>query len=262
MDKELEQTLRYLRLRGLLAHWDEYLTVAEKESFSRVRLLQYVLEEEKKSKQENARKQRLKRAQIREHLVMETYPFDRQPNLNREKIQSMYDSFDFMEKSRNIIWVGPTGCGKTGLATSFLVQAIRRGYTGRYVLFSDLIGELHASVADLSSNKVIKRFLRYDCLLVDELGYIEVESSQIALFFTLMQKRHKRRPTLITSNLGFSEWRSFLRNDHLTAALIDRLTENSYVINMKECITLRPKLSDVHEMPDYPRDLMASSGGR
>jgi DNA replication protein DnaC len=57
-----------------------------------------------------------------------------------------------------------------------------------------------------------------------------------------MQKRHKKTTNLITSNLGFSEWQTFLKNDHLTAALIDRLTENSHVINMKNCVSLRAKL--------------------
>jgi DNA replication protein DnaC len=78
---------------------------------------------------------------------------------------------------------------------------------------------------------------------IDEIGYVEAEPVQVGLFFTLMHKRHRRKPTLITSNLGFSEWPSFLKNDHLTAALIDRLTENSHVINMKNCLSLRPKLS-------------------
>jgi DNA replication protein DnaC len=78
-------------------------------------------------------------------------------------------------------------------------------------------------------------------LLVDELGYIEVEPVQVGLFFTLMHKRHKRKPTLITSNLGFSQWTSFLKNNALTAALIDRLTENSHILNMKNCVSLRPK---------------------
>jgi DNA replication protein DnaC len=55
--------------------------------------------------------------------------------------------------------------------------------------------------------------------------------------------RHKKKPTLITSNLGFADWKSFLKSDHLTAALIDRLTETSYVFNMKDCVTIREKLS-------------------
>ena len=77
------------------------------------------------------------------------------------------------------------------------------------------------------------------------LQYVEVEPAQVGLFFTLMQKRHKSKPTLLTSNLGFSEWSSFLKNKHLTAALVDRLTENSHVINMINCVSLRPKLDPV-----------------
>jgi len=242
MDKDLVETLKYLRLGGLLAHWDEYLAVAEKGRYSPVRLLQHVLAEEVKLKRDNARQQRLKRAQIPEPLVMETFPFDEQPKLNKKRILSLYDAFEHMEKSQNLIWVGPTGCGKTGLATAFLIQAIHRGYTGRYVLFSELVSELYSSVADHSEEKVIKRYLAYDCLLIDEVGYVEVEAVQVGLFFTLMHKRHRRRPTLITSNLGFSDWRSFLKNDHLSAALIDRLTEQSHVFNMKSCVSLRPKL--------------------
>jgi DNA replication protein DnaC len=79
-------------------------------------------------------------------------------------------------------------------------------------------------------------------LLIDEIGYVEVEPVQVGLFFTLMQQRHKKKSTLITSNLGFAEWGSFLKNTHLTAALIDRLTENSHVFNLKGCRTLRDPL--------------------
>jgi DNA replication protein DnaC len=140
--------------------------------------------------------------------------------------------------------MGRTGCGKTGLATGFLIQAINRGYSGRFITFPALIQELFASVADHSEAKVLKHYQSYDCLVIDELGYIEVEPVQVGLFFTLMQQRHRRKPTLITSNLGFDDWRSFLKNDHLTAALVDRLTENSHVINMKGCVTLRPKLDN------------------
>ncbi len=141
-------------------------------------------------------------------------------------------------------WLGPTGCGKTGLATSFMNQAIDRGYTGRFILFPELLEELYAAVADHSEKKVLKRYASYDCLHIDEVGYVEVEQVQVGHFFTLMHRRHKKSPTFITSNLGFDEWRSFLKNDHLAAALIDRFTENCHVFNMKECISLRTKIHD------------------
>ena len=103
---------------------------------------------------------------------------------------------------------------------------------------------LYNSIADHSEDRLLKKLAAYDCLLVDEVGYVEVEPVQVGLFFTLMHERHKKKTTLITSNLGFSQWGSFLKNDHLTAALLDRLTETSYVINMKDCESLRAKLDE------------------
>jgi len=242
MDEQVIEMLRYIRLGGLLANWDRYIEIARKGNFSHVRLLKYIIEEEYKIKKENSRKMRLSRAKIPEKFVMETFPFVRQPNLNKKKILNIYDSFDYMSKNQNVIWIGTTGTGKTGLATAFLIQAINRGCSGRFVLFPELIEMLYQSVADHSQGNMITKFASYDCLLIDEIGYVEVEPVQVGLFFTLMNKRHKKKTTLITSNLGFQQWNSFLKNNPLTAALIDRLTENSHVINMKNCVSLRPKL--------------------
>lgn len=245
MNEKRTQMLKYLRFSGLLANWDRYLSIAQKGNYSHVRLLDHVVEQEYKIKKENAAKMRLARARIPEKFVIETFPFDRQPKLNKKKIVNMYDRFDYMEKCRNLIFMGPTGTGKTGLATAFLTHAIDCGYNGRFVPFAELVEQLYQSVADHTEARVIKSFAATDCLLIDELGYVEVEPVQVGLFFTLMHKRHKKKTTLITSNLGFSQWSSFLKNDHLTAALIDRLTENSHVVNMKDCVSLRPKLDPV-----------------
>jgi DNA replication protein DnaC len=241
MDDELKRKLKDLRLGGLLAHWDEYLTLAAEQRFSHARLLTHILEQEWRIKRENARQRRLKQAGIPEPLAIETYPFHKQPKLNKKKVMALYDSLSFITNKENIIWLGRTGRGKTGLATSFLIQAINQGYTGKYILFAELISEFYRSAADHSQAKVLKKYLAYDLVLIDEIGYVDVEAAQVGLFFTLMQKRHKTKPTLLTSNLGFSEWGSFLKNDHLTEALVDRLTETSHVFNMKECVGIRPR---------------------
>lgn len=245
MNEDLEKKLKYVRLNGLLVNWDRYLKTAQKGNYSLVRLLEYIVDEEYKIKKENSRKRRQIRAKIPEKFAIETFPFSKQTKLSKKKILTIYDSFDYMSKNQNIIWIGPTGTGKTGLATAFLINAIDHGYNGRFILFPELIELLYKSVADHTEGKVLKKFTSYDCLLIDELGYVEVEPVQVGLFFTLMQKRHKKKPTLITSNLGFAEWKSFLKNANLTAALIDRLTENSHIINMKQCTSLRSRLDKI-----------------
>jgi DNA replication protein DnaC len=247
MDEELQQILKYLRLGGLLAHWDELLAEARRGRFSHERLLKHVLEAEYRTKSDNARILRRKRAHIPELLEIETFPFTRQPKLDRKRIMSLYDRFDYMTKQQNLVWLGPTGCGKTGLATGFLLQALDRGYRGYFITFPELVAELYASLADRSEQQVLRKYARYDCLVIDEVGYVEIEPAQVGLFFTLMQKRHKTKTTLITSNLGFSEWGSLLKNNQLTGALLNRLTETSHVINMKNCHSLRPKLDEAGE---------------
>lgn len=193
MNEELKQILKYLRLWGLLARWDELLAEAQRGRFSHERLLQHVLQAEFRTRSESARLLRRKRAHIPEFLEIETFPFHRQPKLNRKRIMSLYDSFDYMTKQRNIIWLGPTGCGKTGLATGFLLQALDRGYRGYFITFPELLAELYASLADHSEAKLLRKYAAYDCLLIDEIGYAEVEPAQVGLFFTLMQKR--KRPS-------------------------------------------------------------------
>jgi DNA replication protein DnaC len=242
MDERVQKILKQLRLWGLLEHWDKWLGEARQGRFSHERLLQHVLEAEYRIQQEHGRLLRRKRAQPPEPLEIETFPFTRQLKLDRKRIMSLYDSFDYMTKKQNIIWLGPTGCGKTGLATSFLLQAVDRGHRGYFISFAELVAKLYASLADHSQEKLLRKFSSYDCLLIDEVGYVEVEAVQVGLFFTLMQRRHKTKTTLITSNLGFSEWGSFLKNAQLTSALLDRLTETSHVINMKNCRSMRDRL--------------------
>jgi DNA replication protein DnaC len=241
MDEKLKEQSKFLRLTGLIENWNNYTKKAQQENYSNIRFLKYIIEEEYNTKKENSRRLRLNRAGIPEKLVIETFPFNRQPKLNKKKILNIYDSMDYVYQKRNIIMVGNTGVGKTGLATSFLINAINQGYKGRFINFNDLVNILYRSVADHSEEEVLKKFDAYDCLLIDELGYIEIESIQVGLFFSLLQKRHKTKSTIITTNLGFAEWNSFLKNTQLTAALIDRLTENSHVLNMKNCISLRKK---------------------
>src|SRR3972149_6196194 len=149
-DEELVAMLRYLRLGRLLGRWDETLEEARQERYSSERLLRYVVEEEYRAKREKARLLRRQRANIPKMLEMETFPFQKQPKLNRQRVMSLYDNFDYMTKQRSVIWLGPTGCGKTGLATAFLLQAIDRGYRGYFITFPELLQALFQSLADRS----------------------------------------------------------------------------------------------------------------
>jgi DNA replication protein DnaC len=240
-DAELEATLQLLGLQHLREHWDECLEKAKTEKPSYYRFLSDLVREEGAYRREKLRLSRIKRAKITEPWVMNTFPFDLQPNLKKRFVLELYDSLDFMKKPQDLIFIGPTGCGKSGLATSYLTHALNQGYRGYWIDFKDLLDLLWRAIADHTDKKVIKRFADISCLAIDELGYAPIRKEQAGLFFDLMKRRHKKKTTLITTQLGYEEWADFLQNKHLTAALLDRMTENCTVFNMRRCISIRPK---------------------
>ena len=106
MDEELQKILKHLRLGGLLAHWDKLLAEARRGRFSHERLLKHVLQAEYRVKIEQGQLLRRERAHIPELLEIETFPFARQPKLDRKRIMSLYDRFDYVTKQQNIVWLG------------------------------------------------------------------------------------------------------------------------------------------------------------
>lgn len=241
LDQKISDELTFLGLKNLRENWDLILGEAKKRTPSYHKFLEDLMAAEVADKKERQRKSRIKRANIDEPWVMETFPFIRQPNLKKKLVMEMYDSLDYMKTAHDLVLMGPTGCGKSGLATSFLIHAINQGYRGYFIDFKALLLLLYQAVADHTEKKVLKRFQTYDALLIDEMGYATIEKEQAGMFFDLMKQRHKKKTTLITTQLGFDEWGSFLKNPHLTAALIDRITENCTVFNMKKCISIRAK---------------------
>ncbi len=241
MDNVPVRQLRYLGFHDLAENWQPVMKKATRYRPSYHKFLCELIETEYERKVEKTRLARIKRAKIPEVLVMETFPFDKQPRLKKKLVLDLYDSLQFMSEHQDLIFIGPTGCGKTGLATAFLVHALSEGFRGLFVDFKDLLNTLHQSQGDYSEGRLMKRLAAYDVLLIDELGYLAGKKEQASLFFDLMRRRQKGSTTIITKQLGFDEWGSFLHDPHLTAALVDRITVNCAVFNMKDCISIRPK---------------------
>lgn len=241
MNDSIFEKLKFLGLSCLYENWDEALKSAAKKKPSYLTFLKTTIEREYEAKVERARLARIKRAKIPELLVMETFPFLKQPKLDKKTVYELYDSLSFIKDKSVLLFIGPTGCGKTGLATAFLAHAINSGCKGLFTSFSDLLDRLQRSEGDMTQSRVISHLVAFDVLLIDELGYRMCNKKQAGLFFEIMSRRHQKTTTIITTQLGFEEWEDFLHDTHLTAALLDRITVNCAVFNMKDCISIRPK---------------------
>jgi DNA replication protein DnaC len=166
-----------------------------------------------------------------EQWTLESFPFKRQPGVNQRQVRTLAE-LDFIPKAQNIVFIGPTGVGKTGLACGILLKALQNGYRGIFLRAQDLFDEMYASLADRSTRKLLNYLTRVDLLLVDEMGYLNLRPEQTNIFFKLMEERYRRRATIITTNLDYAEWHGFLGNKHLVEALLSRLRHQCHTLRI------------------------------
>jgi DNA replication protein DnaC len=232
MTEELEQLLRNLHLKRILEIYDDHLKTSEKNDATYTDFLLGLLRPQWHARQEQSLEWRIKRAGLPEQWTLETFPYAKQPGVNRRQIRG-FAELDFIGKAENIVFIGPTGVGKTGLATGLLLKALQNGYRGQFIRAQDLFDEMYASLADRSTRKLVDRLARLDLLHIDELGYVNCRPEQANIFFKLMEERYNKKATLITTNLVYEEWANFLGNKLMVDALLGRLRHRCHTVTIK-----------------------------
>ncbi len=232
MNNDITELFNELKFKGMAAVFANLLTKAERDGWSHQDLLLQLLQEELIYRRERSTQYRLSQAQIPWSWTLNSFPFESQSAVNRTQIMTLA-GLDFMQRGENIIFTGPTGTGKSGLASGILRQAIVAGYRGRFYNVQDLLDELYASLADHSTIRLLRKLCRFDLLVLDELGYLTLTSEQMNSFFKLMKERYEaNRPTIITTNLDFEHWYDILQPKDMVDALLDRLRHRCCIIHI------------------------------
>jgi len=222
MDDELRQYLKSLRLSRMIELLDEEIAIARQNDSTYEDFLLRLLRAQWHDRQEKALEWRKKRARLPFPWTLKSFPFKKQPGVKRRQINGLA-TLDFIPRAQNIVFVGKTGVGKTGLASGLLLQALESGYRALFVKAQDLFDEMYASLADRSTPKYVRSLAKVDVLAIDEMGYANVRPEQANIFFRLMEERYMRKPTIITTNLAYDEWHRFLGNPPMVEALLSRL---------------------------------------
>ena len=230
MDDDLQQLLKSLGLTRVLEILDRELAKAEQAEPSYAEFLARLLREEHHAQQDRYLDFRVKRARLPERWSLDTFPWKQQPGVKRKTIEQLAE-LDFIARATNVVLVGPTGTGKTGLASAILLKALHAGHRGLFIKAQDLFDDMYRSLADHSSRRLLNSLIRMDILLIDELGYLNLRPEQSNIFFKLMEERYGKKATLITTNLDYDEWYAFLGQKDMVAALLDRLRHH--------CLTIR-----------------------
>lgn len=228
---EIKKYVSELKIPGVNQGLNMNIEEAYKFDKSYEEFLRDILIEAYDMRKENGKKNRIKNARFPYKKYLDELKVDYLPEDCRKKLKEL-KTLNFIGEGRNIIFAGNPGTGKTHISIGLGIEACNMGYKVYFTTVASLINELKESRSEKKLYTFEKRFEKYDLIVADELGYISFDKEGSEILFTFLSLRAERKSTIITTNLSFDRWNEIFNDAVLTAALIDRLTHKSYVINM------------------------------
>lgn len=222
------ETLELLHIKEL---FPTHLERAIHEELSLTDSLFDLTEKELDFRRKRALEIRLKRANFPYLKGIKDFDFDFQPKLKKAEVMDCI-TLRFMDTSSNLLFIGNSGVGKTHLATSIGIEAVNRNLSVCFILSNELIERLERSHKKGVLEAALKRYSKFDVLIIDEIGYLPMSLNGANLFFQLINKRYEKKSTILTSNIPLSQWTEVFQDKKLTNAIIDRLIHHSKIISI------------------------------
>ncbi len=136
----------------------------------------------------------------------------------------------WIEAGEPVVLLGDCGTGKTHLLIGLGLAACEQGRRVRYITCAQLVNELVEAADERQLSRVVGRYGRLDLLLLDELGYVQIDPRGAELLFQIITEREERASIAVGSNLPFSEWGTVVADPRLVAAIVDRITFNAHIL--------------------------------
>lgn len=212
--------------------YDHHSEEASRNSISYLEFLDKLLSAEIEAKKDRAAKTNLRLAKLPYVKRLDQFDFEFQPSANERKINEL-KTLGFLERSENVIFLGPPGVGKTHLAVGLAVEALKNGYTAYFLSAHELIAMIRENIESGRIHRKIKSLSKPGLLIIDEVGYAAMDDEVAHYFFQIISNRYEKGSIILTSNKSYGSWGDVFGSNVVATAILDRLLHHSSTINIK-----------------------------
>jgi DNA replication protein DnaC len=227
----LQEVLRALGLDQAADGLDTAVGKAIARNDAPTALLDSLMREQLRVFAEQRAKAALKRSAIFPLTTFDAFDFDYPKSIDRDLVLKAA-SLDFVREKTNVVFIGPSGVGKTHLANAIGQLACLRGYRVRFTVAADLVNDLVSGQARNTLHRRLAAWSAPDVLLIDELGYLSFDARGADLLYQVFNKRYQRASTLVTTNLPFKDWGKLFHNAAAASAIADRLVHKGILVRI------------------------------
>lgn len=229
--QQLVRNLEYLSLKQMIAHLNEVIDFSIHNQLSFMDTLVKLSNYEIDVREQNMIHTMVKVGAFPHRKELGEFDFQFQPSVNKQQMLD-FASLRFIEGNENIVFLGPSGVGKTHLATSIGIAAAKKRTSTYFIKCHDLIQNLKRAMLENRLEARLKHYTKYKLLIIDEIGYLPIEPEDAKLFFQLIDMRYERRSTIFTTNVNFKAWDEVFREPKLANAILDRILHHATVVTI------------------------------
>lgn len=229
-----EQTLEKLhamKLFGMAQAFRAQMESAQASSLSFEERFALLIDEQWTWRENRALARRLRAARLKEQAVVEDINYQHPRQLDRKLMRTLITG-EWVRQHLNILFIGPTGIGKSWLACALAQKACRDGFTVLHKRTSELFRELSVAHADGSFGRVLVKLSRIDVLLLDDFAMAPFKDSERRDFLEICDDRYQRRSLILTSQLPIAHWHEQIGDPTIADSILDRIVHNAHRIEL------------------------------